>query len=85
MLWPVRNMETSKEVEDYVNKVLIPQASDSELRNKRFDVSDKPMFFDTVHFASAKGKYEDVIEKIDRAMERGMRSGELARVLKGYH
>ncbi|WMW81729.1 ABC transporter substrate-binding protein [Undibacterium cyanobacteriorum] len=85
MLWPVRNMETSKEVEDYVNKVLIPQASDLELQNKIFDVSDKPMFYDTVHFASAKGKYEDVISKIDKAIERGMRSGELQRVLKGYH
>ena len=85
MLWPVRNMETSKQVEDYVNKVLIPEASDPELRHRRFDVSDKPMFYDTVHFASAKGKYEDAINKIDRAMEKGMRSGELPRVLKGYH
>jgi ABC-type amino acid transport substrate-binding protein len=85
MLWPVRQMETSREVEDYVNKVLIPQASDHELRDKKFDVSDKPMFYDTVHFASAKGKHQDVIERIDRAIERGIKNGELAKVLRGYH
>lgn len=85
MLWPVRQMETSREVEDYVNNVLVAQASDHELRDKRFDVSDKPMFYDTVHFASAQGKYLDVIDKIDKAIERGTKNGELARVLKGYH
>ncbi|MBC3890492.1 transporter substrate-binding domain-containing protein [Undibacterium sp. LX40W] len=85
MLWPVRQMETSREVEDYVNKVLVAQASDRELRDKRFDVSDKPMFYDTVHFASAQGKFVDVIDKIDKAIDRGTKSGELAKVLKGYH
>lgn len=84
MLWPVRQLETSKEVEDYVNRVLIQQASDRELRDKKFDVSDKPMFYDTVHFASAKGKYQDVIDKIDGAIERGTKNGELAKVLRGY-
>lgn len=85
MLWPVRQMETSKEVEDYVNKVLIPQASDIELRDKKFNVSDKPMFYDTVHFASVKGKYQDVIDRIDKAIEHGNKNGELAKVLRGYH
>lgn len=85
MLWPVRQFETSRQVENYVNNRLIAESGDPLLVNQHFDVSAQPIFYDTVHFASAKGRFEDVIEKLNRAIDYGTKSGALKKVLKGYH
>jgi hypothetical protein len=55
------------------------------LKGQYFDVSDQPLFYDTTHFASAKGKYVEVINKIDQAITRGKKNGSLNKVLRGYH
>jgi len=85
MLWPVRQYENSQQVERYINQTLIPSYNDPDLRDQYFDVSDKPMFYDSVHFASVKGKHQDVIDKISLVIRNGIKNGELAKVLKGYH
>jgi polar amino acid transport system substrate-binding protein len=85
MVWPVRGYQHRDEVEAYINQVIIKDANDPELKGKYFDISDQPLFFDTMHFASAKGKYQDVIAKIDKAIMRGTKNGSLAKVLRGYH
>lgn len=85
MVWPVRGMETQKEVEKYINRIIVQESNDPELAGRYFDVSDQPLFFDTMHFASAKGRYLEAIAKIDAAILRGKKNGSLAQVLRGYH
>ena len=85
MMWPVRDYEHYKDVEAYINRVVLQEVSDPELIGKHFDVTEKPLFFDTTHFASAKGQYLDVIKKIDKAINRGKKDGSLAAILRGYH
>jgi polar amino acid transport system substrate-binding protein len=85
MVWPVRGYQRHNEVEEYINQVIIKNSNDPELQGKHFDISDQPLFYDTTHFASVKGKYEDVIAKIDKAIKRGTKNGSLVKVLRGYH
>lgn len=85
MLWPVRQYETSAEVEHYINQAVIGDTHDAELKHRHFDVSDRPLFYDTVHFAAAKGQYQTVLRKINRAITQGRKNGSLARVLRDYH
>ena len=85
MVWPVRGYENHKEVEAYINRTIVQESNDPELQGRHFDVTEQPLFFDTNHFASAKGRYLDVIEKIDKAIVRGKKNGRLTAVLRGYH
>ncbi|MBC3872834.1 transporter substrate-binding domain-containing protein [Undibacterium sp. LX15W] len=85
MVWPVRGFEHAKDVEAYVNRTVVQDSNDPELAGRHFDVTDRPLFYDTTHFASTKGRYEDVIAKIDKAIARGNKNGSLAVVLRGYH
>ena len=85
MLWPVRELERSAQVERYIQEKLLPSFHDPELTGKIFNVSSQPMFYDTVHFASVKGKYADEIKKIDEVIKRGTKNGRLAKVLYRYY
>ena len=85
MVWPVRGYDSAKEVEAYINRIVVQESNDPELRGRHFDVSNQPLFLDTTHFASAKGKYLDVIAKIDKAIVRGKKDGSLPTILRGYH
>lgn len=85
MVWPVRGYEHAKEVEAYINRTVLQDSNDPELLGKHFDVTDRPLFYDTTHFASAKGRYQDIIAKIDKAIVRGNKNGSLPAVLRGYH
>jgi ABC-type amino acid transport substrate-binding protein len=85
MVWPVREFTHTGEVEKYINEIVVPEAGDPDLKKYHFDVSEVPLFYDTVHFASPKGQYLDVIDKIDQVILRGSKNGSLNKVLKGYH
>ncbi len=85
MLWPVRQYDQRRDVENYINQVVIGDTRDVDLMHRHFEVSDQPLFFDTVHFAVAKGHYQEVLRKIDLAILRGRKNGSLARVLRDYH
>lgn len=85
MLWPVRQFEHSSQVEHYINTMVVPDSLDPDLKGQKFNVSDQPIFYDTVHFATAKGHYQEVIDRIDVAIARGSKNGSLAKVLRGYH
>ncbi|MFZ6819803.1 substrate-binding periplasmic protein [Undibacterium sp. Ji22W] len=85
MVWPVRGYEHAKEVEAYINRVVVQDSNDPDLKGHHFDVTDRPLFYDTTHFASAKGRYLDVIAKIDKAIVRGNKNGKLPAILRGYH
>jgi ABC-type amino acid transport substrate-binding protein len=85
MVWPVRGYQYRAEVEEYINRIIVKESNDPELKGQHFDVTDQPLFYDTTHFASAKGKYVDVIYKIDQAITRGTKNGSLTKILRGYH
>lgn len=85
MLWPVRELERSGQVERYLQEKLLPSFHDPELIGKTFSVSRQPMFYDTVHFAGAKGRYEAEIKKLDEVIKRGSKNGQLAKVLYRYY
>ncbi|MBY0572517.1 MAG: ABC transporter substrate-binding protein [Undibacterium sp.] len=85
MLWPIRQFTQSQEVEAYINQTLIPSFEDPTLAKHHFDISAKPLFFDTVHFASAKGQFQHIIKKIDAVILRGSKNGSLEKALKDYH
>lgn len=81
LLWGLVQFQESDKFLDYLYKVYIPELRDPELLGKTFYVSSVPLFFDTIHFASAKGKYEAEMQKLDSAIKRGFKSGELQRLL----
>ncbi|MBR7801231.1 substrate-binding periplasmic protein [Undibacterium fentianense] len=85
MVWPVRGFENHKDVENYFNHFILEQANDPDLKGKHFNVTEKPLFLDSLHFASAKGHYADAIAKIDKAIVQGNKDGSLPQVLRGYH
>lgn len=85
MVWPVRGYEHAKDVEAYINRTVVQDSNDPELKGHHFDVTERPLFYDTTHFASVKGRYQDVIAKIDKAIKRGNKNGSLPAVLRGYH
>ena len=85
MLWPIRELERSEQIEEYLQKTLIPSFHDPELNDRVFNVSSQPMFYDTSHFASAKGKYEAEIAKLDEVIRRGTKNGELAKMLHNFY
>jgi ABC-type amino acid transport substrate-binding protein len=84
MVWPVRGYQNRAEVEEHFNRI-VRELNAPELNGQHFDVTDQPLFYDTMHFASAKGKYLDVMNKIDQAIKLGTKNGSLNKVLRGYH
>ncbi|WP_422947880.1 substrate-binding periplasmic protein [Undibacterium sp. Ren11W] len=81
MLWQSRDLDTAEQVSLYIQKTLIPSFNDAQLRDKVFNVSIQPMFYDSMHFASAKGKYEAEMAILDQVIRRGVKNGSLAKAL----
>lgn len=79
MLVPARQDLTQTYLVDFYNHIVIP-----ELSNKHFEISLKPLFYDTIHFASAKGHFDDVIDRIDKAILTGTKNGSLPKLLRKY-
>lgn len=84
MLVPSRQYVSREEVDFIVNRTLVPSFQDPELNNKHFDVSVRPMFYDSIHFASAKDHLREVIDRIDKAIQKGLKNGSLPKLLKQY-
>jgi polar amino acid transport system substrate-binding protein len=81
ILWPVRQFKEAREVEKYVNQLFNDY---SGAKGVHFEVSDQPIFYDTEHFATKKGEYEEIIAKLDRALKEGNKNGALAKLIKAY-
>ena len=84
ILVPYNQQITREQVDNTINRKLIPGFDDPELNGRIFNVSVNPIFIDTIHFASAKNHWKDVIEKIDVAIERGQKNGSLQKLLLNY-
>lgn len=69
-----------EQLANFVNDTIVPGFKDPELNDKHFEISVKPMFYDTIHFASGKGHHDEVIDKIDKAIQKGLKNGSLAKL-----
>jgi hypothetical protein len=81
LLWGLAQFDRPELLVEYLHKTYIPGLRDPELLNKTFYVSDTPLFYDSIHFASAKGQFENEMQKIDTAIKRGFKTGELKRLI----
>ncbi|TDK64410.1 substrate-binding periplasmic protein [Sapientia aquatica] len=81
MLWIGRRLDSEfdsgAELKAYLIKNLFPTFSDQHIAAQEFTVAYTPIFFDTIHFACAKGKYQGEMTKISKAIEHGKRSGRI--------
>lgn len=85
MLWPIRQLHRSQQVEAYLRDQLIPSFNDPELTGKTFYVSARPVFYDTTHFAAANGKFEAEIVKLNSVIRKGIANGKLPKVLARFY
>lgn len=81
LLWGLVQFDRQDLLLDYLHKVYLPSLRDPELLGKKFYVSSTPLFYDSIHFAAAKGHFGKELLKIDAAIQRGLKSGELSRLV----
>lgn len=82
LLWGLVQFDRPEALSEYINRVYVPSFRDSELIGKTFYVSSRPLFIDTIHFATKKGVFEEEMQRLDGAIRRGLASGELSRILR---
>lgn len=82
LLWGVVQFEQEDRLLDYLHFYYIPRLNDSTLSNRTFYASAEPLFYDSIHFASAKGHFLSEMEKLNLAIRRGIKSGELSKILR---
>lgn len=84
MFIPFNQYVSRDQIDQAIHQKMIVAFNDPELTGRRFNVSHNPIFLDTIHFASSKHHFQDVIDKIDLAIERGTKNGSLAKLFKAY-
>ncbi len=77
---PFHQNDNRQQVEKFVNFTMVPEFQDPELDHQHFEISINPIFDDTIHFASAKTHFESVINRIDKAIQKGMKNGMLPKL-----
>lgn len=82
LLWGLVQFNDHQEMQEYIQNKYIPSMNDAHLHGKNFYVSARPIFNDSLHFASSKGKFSDEMQRINKAIKRGLKSGELSRILR---
>lgn len=82
LLWGIVQFDRRDDLLNYLHKVYLPSLHDSSLDGKKFYVSSKPLFLDSIHFAAKKGNYESEMLRLDAAIRRGLASGELTKILR---
>jgi polar amino acid transport system substrate-binding protein len=81
MLWTVWQSPTAEQLETYINQTLVPGFQDAELEGKYFYVSARPLFYDSMHFAVAIGRYQEEFNKLNAAIRRGNQKGDLPKLI----
>lgn len=84
ILRPFAQQFGRQQVEEFVHNTMVPELKDPELDNQHFNVSINPMFYDTIHFASGIGHFDEVINRIDNVIQKGMKNGSLPKLLEKY-
>ena len=82
--WFFYSFVSRDQIDQAIHQKMIVAFNDPELTGRRFNVSHNPIFLDTIHFASSKHHFQDVIDKIDLAIERGTKNGQLTKLFKTY-
>jgi polar amino acid transport system substrate-binding protein len=82
LLWGLVQFDRPDLFLDYLHKTYLPDLRDPELLGKKFYVSKTPLFYDSIHFACAKGQLENEMQKIDAAIKYGFKTGELTQLVK---
>lgn len=82
LLWGLVQFDEHQAIQDYIQNKYIPSMNDTHLQGKDFYLSTRPIFHDSLHFASAKGKFSDEMQRINKAIKRGIKSGELSKILR---
>jgi ABC-type amino acid transport substrate-binding protein len=77
---PFHQNDNREQVEKFVNLKMVPEFKDPELGRQNFDISINPIFDDTIHFASAKTHFDGALNKIDKAIKKGMKTGVLPKL-----
>lgn len=83
LLLTLRQFHHAEQVRRHVRQVVIPGLHAPELNPALFHVANSPLFYDTVHFAVGKGKYQVQLARLNRALAAAANSGELARLVRG--
>jgi polar amino acid transport system substrate-binding protein len=84
MFKPFAQQFSRQQVDNFIHSTLIPGFKDPELDDQHFNISINPIFYDTIHFASGIGHFDDVIQRIDSVIQKGMKNGSLAKLLQKY-
>lgn len=82
LLWGLVQFDEHQAIQNYIQTQYIPSMNDPQLLGSQFFVSERPMFYDSLHFAVAKGKFGEELQRMNRAIKRGLKSGELTRILR---
>ncbi len=82
LLWGLVQFDEHQAIQDYIQNKYIPSMNDRHLNGKDFYVSTRPIFVDSLHFASAKDKFSEEMQRINKAIKRGLKSGELSKILR---
>lgn len=82
LLWGIVQFDEHAAIQDYIQNKYIPSMNDPYLRGQDFHVSLRPLFNDSLHFASAKGKFSEEMLRMNKAIRRGLKSGELSKILR---
>lgn len=80
MLFSFNRFMRPEEVESHLQKNMLPGFKDPVFNGKVFYASQKPLFLDTIHIASAKGHFHNELETIDRVIQQAEKNGELSRL-----
>jgi polar amino acid transport system substrate-binding protein len=81
LLWGLVQFDRQDLFLDYLHKTYLPSLRDPELLGKNFYASKTPLFYDSIHFASAKGQFESEMQRIDVAIKHGFKTGELIKLV----
>jgi polar amino acid transport system substrate-binding protein len=82
LLWGLVQFDKQDQFLKYLHETYIPDLRDPELLGKTFYASKTPLFYDSIHFASATGRFEKEMRQIDAAIKRGFKTGELTKLIK---
>lgn len=82
LLWGLVQFDEHRAIQDYIQNKYIPSMNDPHLVGADFYVSTRPIFVDSLHFASAKDKFSEEMQRINKAIKRGLKSGELSKILR---
>lgn len=82
LLWGLVQFNEHQAMQEYIQNKYIPSMNDAHLKGEHFYVSTRPIFNDSLHFASAKGKFPEEMQRINKAIKRGLKSGELSKILR---